>query len=396
MLVDVGGAPAGTSDYDLLRFEAALRGEAALGVAARNLGAAELALGPERLRSLAAETDAPWVSANARDPSGELFARPFIALDAGGRRVVLVGVTDPRYATAEFSIAPPRQAALDAIRSAGPADLLVVLAYLPEDELRELAETLPEADLVLGGPTGQPMTPRQIGPVLLASATNQGKFLARVDVPPGSGRPAARVDELDGSYADDPEQTANLRRFYDELEQRDIAAAETGYGPNLPPDLPSGFAVAGTDRCRECHAADHDLWSTSAHAHAWDSLTPTRAHTDPACQRCHTTGYGLPGGFASMARSPLRRGVGCESCHGPSLAHAEDPTERTAYFAQAASHCVVCHDRENSPDFDYEPYWNRIRHGDTPATPPPVVPTETVALTDTGGRSRSPDQEVEP
>ncbi|MFO7906513.1 MAG: cytochrome c family protein [Pirellulaceae bacterium] len=224
--------------------------------------------------------------------------------------------------------------------------------------------------------------------MLLASATNQGKFLARFDAPAGPGRLAGRIDELDERYCDDPVQTANLRRFYDELERRDVSATETAYAPNLPDDLPRGFAVAGTDRCRECHAVDYRSWSKSRHARAWNSLTPTRAHTNPACQRCHTTGYGMPGGFASLDRSPWRRGVGCESCHGPSLAHADDPAERTAYFAQAASHCVVCHDRENSPDFDYETYWNRIRHGETPATAPRPDPTKTIVFAGYGGLSQ--------
>ncbi len=385
LLVDVGGSPGGTSEYDLLRFEAALRGEAAMGIDARNLGAAELALGPERLRRLADDRGAPWLSANVRDRAGDFLAEPFLALELGGRRVVLVGVVAPRYATPDVDVTPPRQAVLDAVRQAGPADWLVVLAYLPEDELRELAELLPEADLVVGGPTGQPIEPRQVGPVLLASATNQGKFLARFDAPAGPGRFTARIDELDDRYPDDPEQTANLRRFYDDLQRRDVSAAETAYAPSLPDDLPPGFAIAGTDRCRECHAVDYRLWSTSLHAHAWNSLTPTGAHTDPACQRCHTTGYGMPGGFVSLARSRSRRGIGCESCHGPSLAHADDPTERTAYFAQAASHCVVCHDRENSPEFEYETYWDRIRHGDTPATRPSDVPPETVVFAGLGG-----------
>ncbi len=386
LLVDVGGAATGASPYDRLRFEAGLRGEAAMGVAARNLGAAELTLGPERLSELANAAGAPWLSANARDRAGRFIPKPFIAMEAGGRRVVLVGVVAPQFATADFEVSPPRQAVLDAARQAGPADLLVVMAYLPEEQLRELAELLPEADLVIGGPTGQPMAPRQVGPVLLASATNQGKFLARFDSPATapagpSPRLSGRIDELDERYPDDAEQVANLRRFYAELEQCDMAAADTPFAPRLPADLPPGFAVAGTDRCRACHPADAKLWSTSAHAHAWDSLTTTGAHADPQCQRCHTTGYGLPGGFVSLGRSPARQGVGCESCHGPSAAHAADPTQRTAHFSQAAGHCIACHDRENSPSFEYDAYWNKIRHGETPATSPRPVATEAVALT---------------
>ncbi|MFO7899546.1 MAG: hypothetical protein R6V58_10875 [Planctomycetota bacterium] len=176
LLVDVGGAPGGTSLYDVLRFEAALRGEAAMGIVAHNLGAAELALGPERLRRLSEDAGTPWLSANVFDRAGDFLTQPFLSLEAGGRRVTVVGVVAPRYATADVDVTAPRQAILDATSKAGPADLLVVLAYLPEEELRELAELLPEADLVVGGPTGQPIAPRRVGPVLaLLSAPRGGK-----------------------------------------------------------------------------------------------------------------------------------------------------------------------------------------------------------------------------
>jgi hypothetical protein len=58
-------------------------------------------------------------------------------------------------------------------------------------------------------------------------------------------------------------------------------------------------------------------------------------------------------------------GVGCESCHGPSLGHNAEPLVHTAYFAQAKNQCTGCHDRENSPKFEYDKYWNQIVHGDT-------------------------------
>ena len=44
VVADVGGAPAGRSAYDRLKFQAILQGEAALGTVAHNIGAAEAAL----------------------------------------------------------------------------------------------------------------------------------------------------------------------------------------------------------------------------------------------------------------------------------------------------------------------------------------------------------------
>ena len=41
---------------------------------------------------------------------------------------------------------------------------------------------LPEADAVIGGPTGQSIVPTAVGPTLLAAATNKGKFLVELDL----------------------------------------------------------------------------------------------------------------------------------------------------------------------------------------------------------------------
>jgi hypothetical protein len=78
-------------------------------------------------------------------------------------------------------------------------------------------------------------------------------------------------------------------------------------------------------------------------------------------------GYGLPGGFESVRRSPSAVGVGCETCHGPTLAHSRDPRTRTPFTGR--DQCGRCHDHENSPRFEYAGFWERIRHGASATRP---------------------------
>ena len=99
----------------------------------------------------------------------------------------------------------------------------------------------------------------------------------------------------------------------------------------------------------------------------------SRAQADPDCQHCHTTGYGLPGGFQSAKQSRSLVGVGCESCHGSSQGHVHRPETPTPHFREAKNVCTACHDRENSPKFAYAEYWKKVRHGDTPATEPRAI-----------------------
>jgi hypothetical protein len=246
------------------------------------------------------------------------------------------------------------------------------LAYLPTSELEALATSLPEADVIVGGPTGQSIVPRLAGPTLLASATNKGKYLAQLSAPPtGSGaRWEGTIVEMTDKFVDDPSQQENLRRFYTTLRTHDFSARDTSFAAQLT--FPDGFLVAGTETCRACHAADCLVWDKSQHAQAWRTLADSGAEVDSYCQQCHTTSYGIPGGFVSAQRSTNRLDVGCESCHGAAQSHVQDPQVHTTFYRRACDQCSTCHDQENSPQFAYEKYWQQIVHGAQDSGAPPA------------------------
>ena len=81
---------------------------------------------------------------------------------------------------------------------------------------------------------------------------------------------------------------------------------------------------------------------------------------DPECQRCHTTGFGFRTGFATPEATPEMWNVGCENCHGGGALHVDD-TEQP-YGTVSRDFCIACHDKDNSPDFDYQTYRPRIVH----------------------------------
>ncbi len=372
ILVDVGGAADGTAPYQLERFRAILKGERAMGLVAHNLGSAEIAFGSEILKQLAKETGITFISANVRDSDGQPLATRFVVAEHGGQNVLITGVLSPSFADRHTQISEPADAVLAVIDEAGSGrDRLVVLAYLPPDELRRLAETLPEADVIIGGPTGQSLAPEQVGHVLMTSTTNKGKFLAEVNIPAEvSQPPSAKIVEMSPEWSDHPTQKQNLRAFRQVLAEQDFSADESGLvatqfavdmlREGRTPAGPRGL-VAGTAACRDCHTESCDVWDATGHAHAWQRLMDEDgAHVDPFCQKCHTTGYGLGGGFHSMQQSLAQVNVGCESCHGPSQDHVGDNHRRTPF--DAVGSCVQCHDEENSPEFAFEMYWERIQH----------------------------------
>lgn len=335
-----------------------------MGLGAHNLGGPEAALDPDYLRRVGKDLAVPFVSANLRDARGELIAEPYRIVMRGAKRIAVVGVLSRRFTNAKVRIDDPREAVVGLL--AGPiksADSILILAYLPEDELRQFAAGLPEADVVIGGPTGQSLPPASVGPTLLAAATNKGKFLIHLDFLPDEsrGRWTGEVVEMLQTLPDDDRQSANLNRYREFLADRDFSASETGLATSLPAALPVDYRIAGTESCLNCHADEEARWKSSGHALAWDKLSTQHAFADPSCQQCHATGYGLPGGFVSAKVSAAMVNVGCESCHGPSLAHTRRPQTRTTF--EARDQCARCHDHENSPTFEFATYWPKIAHG---------------------------------
>ena len=149
----------------------------------------------------------------------------------------------------------------------------------------------------------------------------------------------------------------------------------------------------GPKKCAKCHEQQAAYWSETRMAKSFEvlrpgakakqkemaKLDPNKDYThEPKCLRCHTTGYGLVGGFESFEKTPDMAGVTCEACHGAGGAYAESvmrsdrPSFLTAEARQAGlvyppkeTVCRSCHNSE-SPfvgmdyKFDYE---ERVRKG---------------------------------
>ena len=91
------------------------------------------------------------------------------------------------------------------------------------------------------------------------------------------------------------------------------------------------FDFAGVKTCKSCHRKVWKTWKETPMAKAFDILKPgeraemkKKAGLDPdkdytkdtTCLPCHTTGYGQPGGFVSVEKTPAMVGISCEACHG--------------------------------------------------------------------------------
>ncbi|MGB2863604.1 MAG: SUMF1/EgtB/PvdO family nonheme iron enzyme [Sedimentisphaerales bacterium] len=150
-----------------------------------------------------------------------------------------------------------------------------------------------------------------------------------------------------------------------------------------------GATYVGVKKCKSCHFKQWNSWRKTNMAKAFDSLKPgvksaekTKLKFDPnkdytkdaKCLGCHTSGFGLPGGYIVAAdgdaeakeQAADNAGVTCEACHGPGSKANEilediKENKRTYTFAELRAvgfhkaevrSCTPCH---NTSDPGKEP-----------------------------------------
>ncbi|HLA28450.1 MAG TPA: cytochrome c family protein [Syntrophales bacterium] len=127
----------------------------------------------------------------------------------------------------------------------------------------------------------------------------------------------------------------------------------------------------GPGKCGECHKKQYESWKKTKMANSFKvlqagqkskekelaGLDPERDYTrDVTCIPCHTTGYGLVGGFVSIEKTPEMAGVTCEACHGHggtfigTVMDLKNPTFKTSDARKAGlvyppteNVCRMCH-----------------------------------------------------
>lgn len=156
--------------------------------------------------------------------------------------------------------------------------------------------------------------------------------------------------------------------------------------------LPTAVSAqyVGASKCKVCHLPQYKNWEQTKMSQGFELLKPgvradvKRAHNidpdkdytnDPNCLSCHTTGYGQPGGFVSVAQTPNLVGVQCEVCHGPggsymkpnlmSLQNKEykrGDLLAAGMVAPKAATCQQCHNKK-SPFFKPFDFAERVKQG---------------------------------
>jgi predicted CXXCH cytochrome family protein len=144
-----------------------------------------------------------------------------------------------------------------------------------------------------------------------------------------------------------------------------------------PPTGAAGFlgyskAEDNLTTCGNCHVGQQAKWHGTAHASAFAGVKNT-AGAPALCEGCHTVsplGNVAEGSGGFPATKDARyQDVQCESCHGPGLAHVQNPSKATIGTVLAPmgvggtalnAGCAECHAGAHLP---YAEEWAASAHG---------------------------------
>jgi hypothetical protein len=349
--------------------------------------------GPGLLRDRGA-LSANWAAA---DGQGFEAAR---VVERDGVRLGFVGVS-----ASEGSVDPAVTVAAVRAAMAEPADLWIALSNAGSEVDLALAEGVPGLGAVLATAGDRFDEPRRTRGAPIIEAPARGRYVQVLhvflgtddralelvnrgvwkDVALARGRAVAAGDRSDVVREEMRRDQARLSRLTEghNLVFVESIPLDAGYEPDSGPtgvservdsfraqvlenasassaktDDRSGYATGSS--CSGCHPDRIASWGFDGHAQAMASLISRGAQADPECVGCHTTGFGRPGGFASVEPGAVDafRDVQCEACHGPMRGHSGRGDVRSLPVTEAT--CRACHDEANSPNFDFDAYLSRV------------------------------------
>lgn len=409
--LELGGMLKRNRRQSEIKWETMLDGLRTMNYQVVGLGPSELRLGAAYLLVQASNEETAkqklaYVSANV-----VLFDTPGLGvithkeLDLGGVKLAVTTVIGnsvretvfPKGAKVDVSTTD----ANDALKAVMPelkklkADFNVLLSFSKLEESRAIAKAHPEFDLILsaGGTEDPDGQAEQLGNTMLVTVGKKGKHTGVVGLYPDqpSKKLAFKLITLEENRFNDAKPIVALMKLYqDRLFKEQLVAREPAI------KHPSDATYVGAAKCKQCHKKSYEKWLKTPHANAYESLAHPRKGQpdygitrvfDAECLACHVTGWDaqdvvrFDSGFLNAEfsttedakkRAELLKGQQCESCHGPASRHIElinDGEDEAALkevritLTQAKNKvCYNCHDLDNSPNFEFDKYWDQVKH----------------------------------
>jgi len=382
-VLDSGDAFGKKSKRDEIHTELLLKVYDMLHYDAFNLGRREFTYGLDYLQEKSNGASFPFIGANIVDKATKepLFERYTIktfgekntlGIKHSGIRVGIFGVASVDAGRSMSIEDKEKVEFLDPITTAESivgelsrkCDMIIGMGNMQMQQARKLANQVKGIHLfVISGNMRRLYKPevlQETGTVLLKSASRGkkvGQLVLTFDVKAGKVKAhEGKLVSIDGKFPKDKKidkMVKEAKRKGSEItrkkrRERASLSKDNSNAKGLP-EFRAKYV--GSQSCAKCHKEIYEKWSKTKHAHALATLAKMGKDSDPACFRCHTTGYTDSGGYLNQKETPHLADVRCEACHGPASMHLDNsrirlgkPTLRT---------CEGCHTVTRSRPLDW-------------------------------------------
>ncbi|MHC4267729.1 MAG: multiheme c-type cytochrome [Planctomycetota bacterium] len=376
ILLSLGDIPDKIGRQDEIKMETALSALDQMGYVAHNLGEKDLDIGSDLLGYLSQISNVDFLSSNIVDFTPQVLnIKPYIIKEIKNKglilRVGILGILSPELIESNYQdmeVKDPVESLKPLISDLiGKTDFLILLSHAEMEESVRIAEACPEFDLIISGHrVDRPdLYLEKVNNTYVIPVGEKGKYLGKItlqlrrkqlgaDQHVSSFVPPIETIALDERYEDSPEIESLLKIYQQRLKDEELVKNVFKTEP------PSNLAFIGNNDCSACHNKIFKHWEETSHASAYETLLKSGHEYDPECLECHTIGLNYFTGFETIETTPELKGVGCESCHGPGSSHKE--TQSKDYGGVGVDQCIVCHESEHSPHFQYGDYWKKIVH----------------------------------
>jgi hypothetical protein len=332
-------------------------------------GDLDLALGVKNLISLRRQARFPFLLANLLDSkTRKPVFQAYRVREVNGVKIGILGLLSPSQPlnlppeeTGSYYLEDPIKTAKFLIPELKKkCRVIIVFGQLDSDEQAHLARKVPGIHLFLGGRSSLlQQEPLQAGESQIFNGGERGEYLGQVDITLQGRkiRSQSRLVALDTSYPDHPVILERIEAYKNRLQaflEKMLAGTPADSPPSSSGERLPEVLFMGDQNCLPCHQTQHQSWTQTAHARAFQTLESEKKSSDPGCLTCHTTGFG------SLRESGAGlNNVQCEACHGAGQGH---PEKRKTLMRVSEVQCRQCHNRANSPNFNYSVYREKIRH----------------------------------
>ncbi len=279
-----------------------------LGADAVEVGVNEFALGLDKFRELANRAKFPFISANILEKdSKKLFLRDSVILHRQGKKIGVFGLFGkdlPLPSTLEAQDPlPVAKRMVEKLRREG-AEMVIALTHQGYDADVQLAQKVSGIDLIVGGQSQSLLQkPDTEGKTLIVQLSNQGQMLGMVEYDAATlTRTDFVVAELGGEFSQGPKDLANPMKSLVAVTNLRIQEANRGLDEKIWAEkFPEEISFETSITCRNCHEKQAAFHDGKAHSAAFLTLMSAKKERNLDCVKCHSVGFGMPGGFQAIA-----------------------------------------------------------------------------------------------